>query len=204
MFGVQGLGALLQAFTGSSDANVLSTPNLIPLDNEEAKINVGQNVPIATGSHSNLTSSSNRSAFNTYDRRDVGLTLHVKPQITEGGILKLRLYTEDSSVVNGTTDSTTNPAGPTFNERSIQSTVLADNGEIIRITYYYAKPRHRLRESKVIASAHAVRPSPSVGSTWLKSNTLCVNTHYRKSGYYLSDEVPKGFSRRPRDTVRKP
>ncbi|ORT83307.1 type II secretion system protein GspD [Burkholderia puraquae] len=128
MFGVQGLGALLQYFAGVSDANVLSTPNLITLDNEEAKIVVGQNVPIATGSYSNLTSGNTNNAFNTYDRRDVGLTLHVKPQITDGGILKLQLYTEDSAVVAGTTSAQT---GPTFTKRSIQSTILADNGEII-------------------------------------------------------------------------
>ncbi|WP_431820929.1 type II secretion system secretin GspD [Burkholderia sp. F1] len=131
MFGVQGLGALLQYFAGSSDANVLSTPNLVTLDNEEAKIVVGQNVPIPTGSYSNLTSSTGGNAFNTYDRRDVGLTLHVKPQITDGGILKLQLYTEDSSVVQSTVSTTANNPGPTFNKRSIQSTVLADNGEII-------------------------------------------------------------------------
>ncbi|WP_416392823.1 type II secretion system secretin GspD, partial [Burkholderia sp. LFS061] len=128
MFGVQGLGALLQYFAGVSDANVLSTPNLITLDNEEAKIVVGENVPIPTGSYSNLTSGTTSNAFNTYDRRDVGLTLHVKPQITDGGILKLQLYTEDSAVVSGTTNAQT---GPTFTKRSIQSTILADNGEII-------------------------------------------------------------------------
>ncbi|MFM0734873.1 type II secretion system secretin GspD [Paraburkholderia sediminicola] len=131
IFGVQGLGALLQALSQTADANVLSTPNLITLDNEEAKIVVGTNVPIQTGSYSNLTSSTATSAFNTYDRVDVGLTLHVKPQITDGGILKLQLYTEDSAIVNGTTNATTNPAGPEFTKRSIQSTVLADNGEII-------------------------------------------------------------------------
>jgi general secretion pathway protein D len=131
IFGVQGLGALLQALSQTADANVLSTPNLITLDNEEAKIVVGTNVPIQTGSYSNLTSGSSSSAFNTYDRVDVGLTLHVKPQITDGGILKLQLYTEDSAIVNGTTNASTNPAGPEFTKRSIQSTVLADNGEII-------------------------------------------------------------------------
>ncbi|WP_144143848.1 type II secretion system secretin GspD [Paraburkholderia sp. BCC1884] len=131
IFGVQGLGALLQALSQTADANVLSTPNLITLDNEEAKIVVGTNVPIQTGSYSNLTSSTATSAFNTYDRVDVGLTLHVKPQITDGGILKLQLYTEDSAIVNGTTNATTNPAGPEFTKRSIQSTVLADDGEII-------------------------------------------------------------------------
>jgi general secretion pathway protein D len=131
IFGVQGLGALLQALSQTADANVLSTPNLITLDNEEAKIVVGTNVPIQTGSYSNLTSGTTSAAFNTFDRVDVGLTLHVKPQITDGGILKLQLYTEDSAIVNGTTNAATNPAGPEFTKRSIQSTVLADNGEII-------------------------------------------------------------------------
>ncbi len=110
---------------------MLSTPNLITLDNQEAKIVVGTNVPIQTGSYSNLTSGTTSTAFNTFDRVDVGLTLHIKPQITDGGILKLQLYTEDSAIVNGTTNSVTNPAGPEFTKRSIQSTVLADNGEII-------------------------------------------------------------------------
>jgi general secretion pathway protein D len=131
MFGVQGLGGLLQYFAGVSDANVLSTPNLVTLDNEEAKIVVGQNVPIPTGSYANLSTATPGTAFNTYDRRDVGLTLHVKPQITAGGILKLQLYTEDSSVVGSTVTTSANSQGPTFNIRSIQSTVLADNGEII-------------------------------------------------------------------------
>ncbi|WP_244104313.1 type II secretion system secretin GspD [Burkholderia gladioli] len=132
MFGITGLGALLQAFSGSNDANVLSTPNLVTLDNEEAKIVVGQNVPIATGSYANLTSGSNSNAFNTFDRQDVGLTLHVKPQITEGGILKLQIYTEDSAVLStGSTSSSTTVGVPTFTKRSIQSTVLCDNGEII-------------------------------------------------------------------------
>ena len=65
MFGVQGLGALLQALSQTADANVLSTPNLITLDNEEAKIVVGTNIPIQTGSYSNLTSGNASSAFNT-------------------------------------------------------------------------------------------------------------------------------------------
>ncbi|WP_232452723.1 type II secretion system secretin GspD, partial [Burkholderia ubonensis] len=145
MFGMQGLGALLQYFSGVSDANVLSTPNLITLDNEEAKIVVGQNVPIATGSYSNLTSGTTSNAFNAYDRRDVGLTLHVKPQITDGGILKLQLYTENSTVVSGTTNA---QAGPTFSKRSIQSTILADNGEII-VLGGLMKDNYQVSNSKV-------------------------------------------------------
>ncbi|TCK42116.1 general secretion pathway protein D [Paraburkholderia sp. BL8N3] len=125
-----GLGGLLQALSTSSDANVLSTPNLITLDNEEAKIIVGQNVPVVTGSYATPTANTATSvtAFNTFDRRDVGVTLHVKPQITDGGILKLQLYQEDSSVDPTTTN---NPGGVTINTRSIQSTILADDGEIV-------------------------------------------------------------------------
>lgn len=67
-------------------------------------------------------------AFNTFDRRDVGVTLHVKPQITQGGVLKLQLYQKDSRL---TPPPTNNPGGVTINTRSIQSTVLADDGEIV-------------------------------------------------------------------------
>jgi len=125
-----GLGGLLQALSTSADANILSTPNLITLDNEEAKIVVGQNVPVVTGSYATPTANAATSvtAFNTFDRRDVGVTLHVKPQITDGGVLKMQIYQEDSSV-----DSTTknDPGGVTINTRSVQSTILADDGEIV-------------------------------------------------------------------------
>ncbi|MFT0174418.1 type II secretion system secretin GspD [Paraburkholderia mimosarum] len=133
IFGVRGLGALLQALSRSTDANVLSTPNLITLDNEEAQIMVGSNVPIPTGNYASLSSTSgtNPTTFNTVDRFDVGLSLDIKPQITEGGLLKLQLVTVDSAVIGGTTSVATNPNGPTFSKRSIQSTVLADDGEII-------------------------------------------------------------------------
>ncbi|KMQ80963.1 General secretion pathway protein D [Candidatus Burkholderia pumila] len=125
-----GLGGLLQALSTSADANILSTPNLITLDNEEAKIVVGQNVPVVTGSYATPTANTATSvmAFNTFDRRDVGVTLHVKPQITQGDVLKMQLYQEDSTVDQTTTN---NPGGVTINTRSIQSTVLADDGEII-------------------------------------------------------------------------
>ncbi|MDR5772979.1 MULTISPECIES: type II secretion system secretin GspD [unclassified Caballeronia] len=125
-----GLGGLLQALSTSADANILSTPNLITLDNEEAKIVVGQNVPVVTGSYATPTANAATSvtAFNTFDRRDVGVTLHVKPQITDGGVLKMQIYQEDSSV-DATTK--TDPGGVTINTRSVQSTILADDGEIV-------------------------------------------------------------------------
>jgi general secretion pathway protein D len=85
---------------------------------------------VVTGSYATPTANTATSvtAFNTFDRRDVGVTLHVKPQITDGGILKLQLYQEDSSVDPTTTN---NPGGVTINTRSIQSTILADDGEIV-------------------------------------------------------------------------
>jgi general secretion pathway protein D len=87
-------------------------------------------VPVVTGSYATPTANTSTSvtAFNTFDRRDVGITLHVKPQITTNGVLKLQLYQEDSSVDQTTTN---NPGGVTINTRSIQSTILADDGEII-------------------------------------------------------------------------
>ncbi|SAK39603.1 general secretory pathway protein D [Caballeronia catudaia] len=125
-----GLGGLVQALATSAEANILSTPNLITLDNEEAKIVVGQNVPVVTGSYATPTANAATSvtAFNTFDRRDVGVTLHVKPQITDGGVLKMQIYQEDSSVDNGTKND---PGGVTINTRSVQSTILADDGEIV-------------------------------------------------------------------------
>jgi len=123
-----GLGALLQALESNSDVNILSTPSVITLDNEDAKVVVGQNVPIVTGSYSQTGSSSSVTPFQTFDREDVGITLHVRPQITQGGIIKLQIYQESSSVVASTASST---SGPTINKRSVHSLVLADDGQII-------------------------------------------------------------------------
>ncbi|KLU24870.1 general secretion pathway protein GspD [Caballeronia mineralivorans PML1(12)] len=125
-----GLGALVQALATSSNANILSSPNLITLDNEEAKIVVGSNVPVVTGSYATPTANTSTgvNAFNTFDRQDVGIVLHVKPQITKGGVIKMQIYSEDSSV---DPTSTNNPGGVTIIKRSVQSTVLSDDGEII-------------------------------------------------------------------------
>ncbi|RKP52476.1 type II secretion system secretin GspD [Trinickia fusca] len=125
-----GLGALVQALATVNNATILSSPNLITLDNEEARIVVGANVPVQTGSYSTATavSSNGVNAFNTFDRQDVGIVLHVQPQIAKGGAIKLKIYSEDSSVDPG---STNNPGGVTIIKRSVQSSVLADDGEIV-------------------------------------------------------------------------
>jgi len=126
-----GLGALLQALQTSNDVNVLSTPNLITLDNEDAKIVVGQNIPIVTGSYAQTGTTTSVAPFQTYDREDVGITLHVRPQITEGGVIKMQIYQESSEVAPAT-GTTAAAAGLTvINKRSIQSSVLADDGSIV-------------------------------------------------------------------------
>ncbi|MGI4861165.1 MAG: type II secretion system secretin GspD [Janthinobacterium lividum] len=123
---ILGSGGLFQALANKTDVNVLSTPNLVTLDNQEARILVGTNIPLKTGSIA--TTSSTTSAYNTYDRKDVGIVLNVRPQISQGGTVKLQIYQEDSSV-DATT--ATADAGYTINKRSLQSTVLVDNGQII-------------------------------------------------------------------------
>ena len=125
------LGALANLLQTSGDGNVLSTPNLLTLDNEEAKILIGENVPFPTGSYANTggnTSSVN--PFTTVERKDVGLTLRVRPQINENGTVKLVIYQETSAVKAGTEKADN---GPTTTKRSIESTVLVEDGSIIVI-----------------------------------------------------------------------
>jgi general secretion pathway protein D len=127
---VANLGLLIRALESDVDTNILSTPNLLTMDNEEAKIVVGQNVPFITGSYAQATSATSTGAsvtpFQTVDRQDVGITLKIKPTITEGGKVKLKIYQEVSSVADST-----NAAGIITNKRSLESTVLIQDGEII-------------------------------------------------------------------------
>lgn len=124
------LGALARALQADTKNNVLSTPTILTLDNEEAKIVVGQNVPFVTGSFSQTNTSVN-SPFQTIERRDVGLTLRVTPQVTEGGTVKLKVFQEVSSVVP--TTNSVRSADLITNKRSVENTVLADDGQIIVI-----------------------------------------------------------------------
>jgi general secretion pathway protein D len=121
------LGMLAHALETNTDANILSTPNLMTLDNEEAKIVVGQNVPFVTGSYAQTGSATTATPFQTIERKDVGLTLKIKPQIMQGGTVKLQIFQEVSDVV----DSTNSTAGPTTNKRSIESTILVDDNQIV-------------------------------------------------------------------------
>ena len=122
------IAALIRALQTDSTANILSTPTLLTLDNEEAKIQVGQNIPIVTGSFSTLAGAGGAvvNPFQTFERRDIGVTLKIRPQIAEGGTVKLALYQEVSSIFNAN-----NPTGIILNKRSVESNVLVDDGQII-------------------------------------------------------------------------
>ena len=123
------LGALANFLQSTGSGNVLSTPTLLTLDNEEAKIIVGQNVPMPTGSFTNTgTSGGTLNPFQTYERKDVGLTLRVRPQISEDGTVKMVIYQEVSSVVPTTVGNT---SGPITNKRAIESSVLVDDGAVV-------------------------------------------------------------------------
>ncbi|HZV55777.1 MAG TPA: type II secretion system secretin GspD, partial [Rhodocyclaceae bacterium] len=125
------LAMLARFMESQTNTNILSTPNLLMLDNEEAKIVVGQNLPFVTGQYTNTGGGTTpANPFQTIERRDVGLTLKVKPQISEGGALILQIFQESSSVVATTT---TNTNGPTTNKRSIETTAVVDDGEIIAL-----------------------------------------------------------------------
>jgi general secretion pathway protein D len=123
------LGFLARFIETSGDGNILSTPNLLTLDNEEARIVIGQNVPFVTGSFTN-TGSNNGSVnpFQTVERKDVGLTLRVKPQISEDGQVKLQIFQESSSIQANSINSTT---GLITNKRSIESNVVVNDGAIV-------------------------------------------------------------------------
>ena len=123
------LSALARFIETQAGGNVLSTPNLLTLDNEEAKIVIGQNVPFVTGQYTNNnTSGATVNPFQTIERKDVGLTLRVRPQISENGTVKMQIFQEVSSVQAGTVNSA---SGPITNKRSIESNVVVDNGSII-------------------------------------------------------------------------
>ncbi|MBW8462370.1 type II secretion system secretin GspD [Acidovorax sp.] len=124
------LGALANFLQNSGDANVLSTPNLMTLDNEEARILIGDNVPFVTGSYANTGNSGTVNPFNTVERKDVGLMLKVRPQIGENGTVKMAIYQEISKIDRSTLSNAT---GPTTSKRAVESNVVVDDGSIIVI-----------------------------------------------------------------------
>ena len=130
--GVVSLAAIARALQSQANTNIVSTPNLITLDNEEAKIVVGENVPFITGQFTGAggTGGANANPFQTIERQDVGITLRIRPQIGEGGAVRMQIFQEQSSVLATTAAGTTN-AGPSTSKRSIEGTVVVDDGQIL-------------------------------------------------------------------------
>ncbi len=119
------LGVLARALETEADANIKATPNLLTLDNEEARIIIGQNVPFITGSYTG-TAGVVANPFQTIERKDVGTTLRVRPQVSEGGAVKMQIFQEVSSVQDASL-----AAGLITNRRAIESNVLVDDGQIV-------------------------------------------------------------------------
>ena len=121
------IGALIRALNSDGKSNILSTPSLLTLDNEEAEIVVGQNVPFVTGSYSSTGSGSTpTNPFQTVQREDVGLTLRITPQINEGNAIKLKVEQEVSTV-----SPSSQGVDITTNKRSIKTNVVVDDGQMI-------------------------------------------------------------------------
>lgn len=122
---IANLGLLARALETSANGNVIATPNLMTLDNEEARIVIGQNLGFITGS---FTTSTNQTGnpFQTFERRDVGTTLRVRPVVGEGGSVRMQIFQEVSRVLD-----LTNASGPVTTKRAIESTVLVEDQQII-------------------------------------------------------------------------
>lgn len=121
------LAFLARALETEAGANILATPNLVTLDNEEARIIIGQNVPFVTGSFSNTGGAGGAvNPFQTIERKDVGTTLRVRPQVAEGGTVRMQIFQEVSSVQDASL-----AAGLITNKRAIESNVLVDDGQMV-------------------------------------------------------------------------
>jgi general secretion pathway protein D len=117
--------ALMTALESDTHSNVLSAPTLLTADNEEATIVVGQNLPFVGSA--TATAALSGQIFNSVTRQNVGISLDFIPQVTSGDYVRLDVYEEVSNVVNGTTNQTTNPLGPTTTIRSASTSVLVQN-----------------------------------------------------------------------------
>ena len=120
--------AVMNLLASDANTNILSTPTLVTLDNEEAEIVIGENVPFVTGSFSSTGANDGATnPFQTIQREDVGLTLKIKPQINEGDALRLEIEQEVSNIA----DSVAGAADIVTNKRSIKTNVMVDDGQVV-------------------------------------------------------------------------
>ncbi|WP_422468109.1 type II secretion system secretin GspD [Endozoicomonas sp. ALC013] len=128
-------GVLVSALSAKSNNNILSTPSMLTLDNEEAELIIGKNIPIKTGSYQTSSSGNSNNPFTTTERKDVGLKLKITPHINEGNSLRLMLEQEVSSLDVGTTKQLlgSDSNDLLFNTRSLKTSVLVDDGQTVVI-----------------------------------------------------------------------
>jgi general secretion pathway protein D len=122
---ITNLGFLARALETDAGANILSTPTLLTVDNEEARIIVGQNVPFVTGQYATTGSTTTVQPFQTIERRDIGVMLRIKPQITEGGTVRLQIYQEVSRI-----ESFSTTQGLVLSKRALESSVIVDDQQV--------------------------------------------------------------------------
>lgn len=118
-------GVLINALNSLNDSNILSTPSLLVMDNEEAEFLVGENIPFVTGSYTTNTNGSSN-PFQTVERQDVGVKLNIKPQISEGNTIALDIYQEVSNVIRLDAQQ-----GPTTGKRALKTTVLVEDDQVL-------------------------------------------------------------------------
>lgn len=131
---IRGLGALVRALDEDNGANILSTPNILTLDNEEAKIIIGQDVPVLTGSYAQtgtttVANTAGVNPFQTIQRKDIGVQLKIKPQISEGNGIKLQIIQEVSSIARAATGA----KDLVFNKRALETVVIVDDGHTVAL-----------------------------------------------------------------------
>ncbi len=190
--------ALFTALESDTDVNILSAPNILTSDNQEAEILVGQNIPFIASRATDQTNLSN--TFATVDRQDVGITLRITPQISEGDVVRLDLYEEVSAVVP---NPPVNPevAGPTTTVRSASTTIVARDGQTVVLGGLISD-----------ATTNSVSKLPYVGDIPVLGNLFKFNDDRRAKINLLifltphvvhDEEQLHGFSLEQRDRFRK-
>ena len=159
--GNKSFGAIVEALKGDAATNILSTPTLVTLDNEEAQITVGQEVPFITG-QSTGTSSSTSNPFTTIERKDVGLTFKITPQINRGDTVNLKIEQETSNVAS----SSVSASDLITNKRKITTNVMVEDGQIL-ILGGLIEDNFRDSESKV----PGLGDIPVLGSVFRNNST---------------------------------
>jgi general secretion pathway protein D len=124
----RGIGLLVQALKTDGRTKILSTPSVITLDNEEATLSVGEQVPFPSGSYASTNNSNSVNPFTTVNREDVGVMLKVKPQISKGNAVRLEIEQESSKVKAGSADS---QFGATTTKSTMQTNVMIQDGELL-------------------------------------------------------------------------